>query len=213
MWEIFYNNSKVYINRWVISYADLVTLLLALFLVMYAVNNVEHKNNLQTQTQNTTIGEVKQTKFVEMPELQKELLKEFKNDNDVLLLKDSRGLIIRLKDDILFGSAEAQLQPNATEALNKIIDILSKIDNPVIIEGHTDSFPIKSAKYSSNWELSTARATSVIDYLVKSKRINPKRLSAVGYGEYAPVAENTSNSGRIKNRRVDIIILENNIGD
>lgn len=213
MRENYYNNSKDYINRWVISYADLVTLLLALFLVMYAVNNVEHKNNLQTQTQNTTIGEVKQTKFVEMPELQKELLKEFKNDNDVLLLKDSRGLIIRLKDDILFGSAEAQLQPNATEALNKIIDILSKIDNPVIIEGHTDSFPIKSAKYSSNWELSTARATSVIDYLVKSKRINPKRLSAVGYGEYTPVAENTSNSGRIKNRRVDIIILENNIGD
>ncbi len=213
MRENYYNNSKDYINRWVISYADLVTLLLALFLVMYAVNNVEHKNNLQTQTQNTTIGEVKQTKFVEMPELQKELLKEFKNDNDVLLLKDSRGLIIRLKDDILFGSAEAQLQPNATEALNKIIDILSKIDNPVIIEGHTDSFPIKSAKYSSNWELSTARATSVIDYLVASKRINPKRLSAVGYGEYAPVAENTSNSGRIKNRRVDIIILENNIGD
>lgn len=213
MRENYYNNSKDYINRWVISYADLVTLLLALFLVMYAVSNVEHKNNLQTQTQNTTIGEVKQTKFVEMPELQKELLKEFKNDNDVLLLKDSRGLIIRLKDDILFGSAEAQLQPNATEALNKIIDILSKIDNPVIIEGHTDSFPIKSAKYSSNWELSTARATSVIDYLVKSKRINPKRLSAVGYGEYAPVAENTSNSGRIKNRRVDIIILENNIGD
>ena len=213
MRENYYNNSKDYINRWVISYADLVTLLLALFLVMYAVNNVEHKNNLQTQTQNTPIGEVKQTKFVEMPELQKELLKEFKNDNDVLLLKDSRGLIIRLKDDILFGSAEAQLQPNATEALNKIIDILSKIDNPVIIEGHTDSFPIKSAKYSSNWELSTARATSVIDYLVKSKRINPKRLSAVGYGEYAPVAENTSNSGRIKNRRVDIIILENNIGD
>lgn len=213
MRENYYNNSKDYINRWVISYADLVTLLLALFLVMYAVNNVEHKNNLQTQTQNTTIGEVKQTKFVEMPELQKELLKEFKNDNDVLLLKDSRGLIIRLKDDILFGSAETQLQPNATEALNKIIDILSKIDNPVIIEGHTDSFPIKSAKYSSNWELSTARATSVIDYLVKSKRINPKRLSAVGYGEYAPVAENTSNSGRIKNRRVDIIILENNIGD
>ena len=213
MRENYYNTSKDYNNRWVLSYADLVTLLRALFLVMYAVNNVEHKNNLQTQTQNTTIGEVKQTKFVEMPELQKELLKEFKNDNDVLLLKDSRGLIIRLKDDILFGSAEAQLQPNATEALNKIIDILSKIDNPVIIEGHTDSFPIKSAKYSSNWELSTARATSVIDYLVKSKRINPKRLSAVGYGEYAPVAENTSNSGRIKNRRVDIIILENNIGD
>ena len=97
-----------------------------------------------------------------------------------------------------------------TATLDKIIDILSKIDNPAIIEGHTDSFPIKSEKYSSNWELSTARATSVINYLVNSKRINPKRLSAVGYGEYAPVAENTSNDGRMKNRRVDIIILDNN---
>ena len=213
MRENYYNNSKDYINRWVISYADLVTLLLALFLVMYAVNNVENKNNIQTTKQNTTIGEIKRYKPVEMPELQKELLNEFKNDNNVLLLKDSRGLIVRLKDDILFGSAETELQPEATESLNKILDILSKTDNPVIIEGHTDSLPIKSAKYSSNWELSTARATSVINYLVKSKRINPKRLSAVGYGEYAPVAENTSNSGRIKNRRVDIIILENNIGD
>ena len=69
---------------------------------------------------------------------------------------------------------------------------------------------LKSEKYSSNWELSTARATSVINYLVNSKRVNPKRLSAVGYGEYAPVAENTSNDGRMKNRRVDMIILDNN---
>lgn len=90
---------------------------------------------------------------------------------------------------------------------------MSKINNPVIIEGHTDSIPIKSGKYSSNWELSTARATSVINYIVASKRINPRRLSAVGYGEYVPIAENTSNSGRIKNRRVDIIILNNNIGE
>ena len=111
---------------------------------------------------------------------------------------------------MIFCLARQTLQTNSYHTLNKIIDILSKIDNPAIIEGHTDSFPIKSEKYSSNWELSTARATSVINYLVNSKRINPKRLSAVGYGEYAPVAENTSNDGRMKNRRVDIIILDNN---
>lgn len=212
MKESYYNNSKDYINRWVISYADLVTLLLALFLVMYAVNTA----NLKAQGQqgvNSIKVETRKDVPVKMPELQKELLKEFKNDENVILLKDTRGLIIRLKDDVLFGSAESGIQPESYPTLNKIIDILSKIDNPAIIEGHTDTFPIKSEKYSSNWELSTARATSVIDYLVKSKRINPKRLSAVGYGEYAPVAENTSNSGRMKNRRVDIIILDNNIGD
>lgn len=201
-----YNNSKDYINRWVISYADLVTLLLALFLVMYAVNTANLKNN----PPNKISTEIKEIKTVKMPKLQNELMKEFKNDKNVLLLKDSRGLIIRLHDDILFDSAGSTIQTNSYHTLNKIIDILSKTDNPAIIEGHTDSFPIKSEKYSSNWELSTARATSVINYLVASKRINPKRLSAVGYGEYAPVAENTSNDGRMKNRRVDIIILDNN---
>lgn len=209
-----YNNSKDYINRWVISYADLVTLLLALFLVMYAVNTANLKANATSKNNQTTINaEIKNQKVVKMPELQKELLTEFNNDDNVILLKDTRGLIIRLKDNILFGSAESEVQPEAYQTLNKIIDILSKIDNPVIIEGHTDSFPIKSEKYSSNWELSTARATSVINYLVESKRINPRRLSAVGYGEFAPIAENTSNSGRMKNRRVDIIILDNNTGD
>ena len=201
-----YNNSKDYINRWVISYADLVTLLLALFLVMYAVNTA----NLKNTPPNKINTEVKEITTVKMPKLQNALLKEFKNDENVLLLKDSRGLIIRLPDDILFGSADSTIQADSYTTLDKIIYILSKIDNPAIIEGHTDSFPIKSEKYSSNWELSTARATSVINYLVNSKRINPKRLSAVGYGEYAPVAENTSNDGRMKNRRVDIIILDNN---
>lgn len=209
-----YNNSKDYINRWVISYADLVTLLLALFLVMYAINTANLKANAVGKNNATINTELKKIQTVKMPELEKELISELKNDENVVLLKDTRGLIIRLKDNILFGSAESEIQPEAYKTLNKVIDILSKIDNPVIIEGHTDSFPIKSEKYSSNWELSTARATSVIDYLVDSKRINPRRLSAVGYGEFVPVAENTSNSGRTKNRRVDIIIiLNNNTGD
>ena len=208
-----YSNSKDYINRWVISYADLVTLLLALFLVMYAVNTANLKANAIGKNNVIINSELKKVQPVKMPELQKELLSAFKNDENVILLKDTRGLIIRFKDSILFGSAETQIQPEAYMTLNKVIDILSKIDNPVIIEGHTDSLPIKSEKYSSNWELSTARASSVIDYLVDSKRINPRRLSAVGYGEFVPIAENTSNSGRTKNRRVDIIILNSNIGE
>ncbi len=209
-----YSNSKDYINRWVISYADLVTLLLALFLVMFAVNNAELKAKAGEKTNSTRISaEIKKEKPVKMPELEKEILNEFQNDNGIILLKDTRGVIVRMNDEILFGSAETEIQPEGIQTLNKVIDILSKINNPVIIEGHTDSVPIKSNKYSSNWELSTARATSVIDYLVQSKRINPRRLSAVGYGEFVPVADNTSNSGRMKNRRVDIIILDNNTGD
>jgi len=209
----YYNNSKDYINRWIISYADLVTLLLALFLVMFAVNNSNTKTKEIIQTNPSIQMTGINSKQVKMPTLEKELIKEFKTNEAVILLKDTRGLILRLDDNILFGSAESTIQKKSYDTLNKIIDILSKIDNPVIIEGHTDSLPIKSEKYASNWELSTARATSVIDYLVSSNRINPKRLSAVGYGEYVPIAENTSNSGRTKNRRVDIIILDNNTGD
>ena len=138
-----YNNSKDYINRWVISYADLVTFLLALFLVMYAVNTA----NLKNTPPNKINTEVKEITTVKMPKLQNELMKEFKNDENVLLLKDSRGLIIRLKDDILFGSADSTIQTNSYPTLDKIIDILSKTDNPAIIEGHTDSFQIKSEKY------------------------------------------------------------------
>ena len=212
MRESLYSNSKDYINRWIISYADLVTLLLALFIVMYAINNADLKTKLNLKS-STLISDIKKEKVVNMPDLQKELLKEFKNNKDILLLKDYRGLIVRFHDDILFESADADIQEKSYGNLNKIIDILSKINNPVIIEGHTDSIPYNSTKYSSNWELSTARAASVINYLVKDNRINPKRLSAVGYGEYVPVAENTSDSGRMKNRRVDIIILNNNIGE
>lgn len=207
MKENYYNNSKDYINRWVISYADLMTLLLALFLVMYAMNVSGTKTKAAPPQTKIKVTEKIATKS--SMELSKELLKTFQNDKDVTLLKDHRGIVVRVNDSLLFGNAESDIQQNSYGKLNKIIDILSKIDNPVIIEGHTDSSPIKSVKYKSNWELSTARATSVIDYLVQSKKINPRRLSAVGYGEYMPIAENTSNSGRTKNRRVDIIILNN----
>ncbi len=207
MRENYYNNSKDYINRWVISYADLVTLLLALFLAMYAINVTDNKQH--PTGHNPYSPDVTMVKTATSPELQKTLLKTFQNDRDITLLKDPRGVIIRVNDEILFGNAESSVQKNSYATMNKIIDILSKINNPVIIEGHTDSSPIKSVKYTSNWELSTARATSVIDYLVSSKKINPRRLSAVGYGEYMPIAENTSNSGRMRNRRVDIIILNN----
>ena len=77
----------------------------------------------------------------------------------------------------------------------------------MLIEGHTDAMPIKSEKYPSNWELSTARATNIIKYLTQTHKFPPDRLSAVGYGEYMPIAENTSPQGRAKNRRVDIIVL------
>ncbi|UKI40590.1 MAG: OmpA family protein [Candidatus Melainabacteria bacterium] len=116
-----------------------------------------------------------------------------------------------MKDTLLFDSASAEIKPNSLDTISDIANFLTTVDNPVIIEGHTDSIPIKNSIYATNWELSSARAINLIKYLTENYKLSPKRLSAVGYGEYAPIYDNTTNKGREKNRRVDIIILDNKI--
>ena len=125
-------------------------------------------------------------------------------------MKEKKGTVIRLNDTILFDSGSAIIKSDAKTILNEVAYFLKDINNPIIIEGHTDSNPIFTEKYASNWELSTARATNIIKYFTQEFNFNPKRLSALGYGEYAPIADNTSFKGREKNRRVDIIILSKN---
>lgn len=199
----YYVNSKDYINRWVVSYADFVTMLLALFMVMYAVLRIDNQKLMQFQNnmQQTFTNGPNVTKY-------KLLSNNLSKSKSVKLIKSDKGIIIRVNNKVLFDEGAASIKPEAEGTLNEIIKVLTKIDNPVIIEGHTDSTPIRNAKYPSNWELSTARATNIISYIVKQGVISPKRLSAVGYGEYMPISNNTTISGRMLNRRVDIIVLE-----
>lgn len=217
----YYTNSKDYINRWIVSYADFVTMLLALFMVMFAISQLDNQKllELQAKLQKTFSDEPKienVTKYHKIVEgsqsystqnLKMLFEKSLSQSNSIKLIKADRGLIVRVSDKMLFDEGSAQIKPQAKKALSEIIKVLTKIDNPVIIEGHTDSIPIKNAKFPSNWELSTARATNIISYLTKNSKILPKRLCAVGYGEFYPIADNTSISGRILNRRVDIIVL------
>ena len=214
----YYTNSKDYINRWVVSYADFVTMLLALFMVMYAVLRVDNQKLLEFQNKmNHTFAPIENvTKYQanqsinpsKNVDVEKILRENISQSKSIKLLKSDKGLIIRVNNKMLFDEGSADIKKDARKTLNEIIKVLTKIDNPVIIEGHTDSTPIKNAKYPSNWELSTARATNIISYLMKTGEISPKRLCAVGYGEYMPVSNNTSNNGRMLNRRVDIIVLE-----
>lgn len=199
----YYSNSKDYINRWVVSYADLVTMLLALFMVLFAISQNISKHQAKIISENAIIEQVEQME--ELKVLFNEIIA--KNEN-IKYLQDGRGLVLRLNNSILFDAGSADIKKDAIVTIDEIIDTIAKIDNNIIVEGHTDSTPIKNKKYPSNWELSTARATNIIAYMIKSKKIEPKRLSAVGYGEYMPVADNTSNEGRLLNRRVDIIILK-----
>ncbi len=215
----YYSNSKDYINRWVVSYADFVTMLLALFMVMYASNGINTKELSKVIQKTFGIEQVLSDKEVSEPievpvdknqELYENLKGKFNSDTSLSVVKESRGIIIRINDTMLFDEGSAIIKSEAKSTLEKITSELTAIDNPIIIEGHTDTIPIKNDKYPSNWELSTARATHIIKYLTESKQISPTRLSAVGYGEYMPIDANTTSSGRAKNRRVDIIVLSKN---
>lgn len=120
---------------------------------------------------------------------------------------DTRGLVITLNNAILFDSGSADIKDSNTEALLHIAKIVNTLDNYIRIEGHTDNVPIQSSAYPSNWELSTARASRVVRLFVDEGNVAPDKVMAVGYGEFKPIADNSTPEGREKNRRIDIIIL------
>ena len=128
-------------------------------------------------------------------------------ENQVKLTIDTRGLVISLKDTEFFDSGQATVRSASTPLLDKIIAAINQYTNSIRIEGHTDSIPIQTSAFPSNWELSTARATNIVRYLVNSHAFSPDKLSAIGYGEYRPIADNQTAEGRQKNRRVDLVIL------
>lgn len=140
--------------------------------------------------------------------LEERLSREIQDKEISLNMKD-KGLVISFVADVLFDSGQAKIKPAAYASLNKVAQVLQEnVPNLNIgIEGHTDNVPIKISHWKSNWELSTARALSVLHYLVDRKGISPDRISAIGYGEYRPVAANDTREGRQLNRRVEIVIL------
>ena len=171
----------------------------------------------EIESLNKQVGELKMTEdeLFKLKEayaaLEKSLSKEISEEN-VHLGIEGKGLVITIVDSILFDSGKAKLRSPASKTLDKVAKVCREVvaDREVGIEGHTDNQPIKYSGWKSNWELSTARATSVLHYLAQ-KGISPERLSATGYGEFRPVASNKSVEGRQKNRRVEIVILPGKI--
>ena len=140
--------------------------------------------------------------------LKAELENKLKGIEGVSLSMEERGLVITFLDEILFDSGKEKIRSEAFPALDKVASVITSkaADLNVGIEGHTDNEPIKYSGWKTNWELSTARSTSVLHYLLE-KGVLPEKLAAIGYGEYRPVDSNDTPEGRRKNRRVEIVIL------
>jgi len=225
-------------ERWLVSYADFVTLLFAFFVVMYASAQMDQKKAgrlsvaIESAFQqlgifqadghkpgkiphkiplsgNRTPGDTSQTKedlAAVQGELENALLAEIKR-KEVAIHLEPDGLVISLREAGFFDSGSATMKAQAEDAFRRVAQVLQEHPYGVRIEGHTDTVPIHNSQFASNWELSTTRATELVKLLIEQHGISAERLSAAGYAEFHPVADNATAKGRQLNRRVDIVIL------
>ncbi len=153
--------------------------------------------------------------FRKLKEKLEEFLEENGLENDVLVTLENRGLILRFQDSVLFDSGSAELKSSSKELLIYLSQFLLEPEFEskfVRVEGHTDTDPLRpNSRYETNWELSVARASNVVRYLIEEINLEPRRFSASGYGEYHPVEDNDTAEDKAKNRRVDIVILKSEL--
>ena len=207
-----------------ITYADLITLLLGLFIILYAISNIDvvkyekmmaalgnvfgTKNETVGLISNSNTGGSRISPIQALRGSLQSVIDQYGYGENVKLLEDKRGITIRILDNILFTSGDAELNPKAESILHKLALVLKKVPNDIRVEGHTDNIPIKNNLFPSNWQLSVARATNTAYYLMKNEGLSPEKVSIVGYAEYKPIATNDTPEGRALNRRVDIVILK-----
>ncbi len=213
--------------RWLLTYADMITLMLALFIILFAISTIS-KVKFQAFAKDISAGFDNQWAVNQPPQggsnetqtfnassripvIQKELQQYVSRNhlqNQVQIRLDRRGLVITLlSDKSYYDSGSAQMRPQTKEILDEVDVFLKKNDNLIRVEGNTDNVPINTAEYPSNWELSTARAVNVVRYLVEHDHLSPVRISASGYGEFHPRTDNSTPASRQANRRVDIVLL------
>lgn len=211
-------------DRYLITYADLITLLLGLFIILYAMSKIDSEKYEKViyamsdifghngravgkMTETTSIGDLVEP-IVELKNKLNNVIVENNLASDISLIESERGITVRIQDKILFKSGDAALGERPRYILGKISKVLNKLDNDIRVEGHTDDRPISTAQFPSNWHLSIQRATNTAYYLMESEGIDPERVSVVGYSEYKPIVPNDSPEHRAQNRRVDIVILK-----
>ena len=216
-------------ERWLISYADFITLLFAFFVVMYSSSSVHEGKyravadsvneafhpvialsssniRLTSKQSGTAMFDTGLKLFFKYRKMEEEV-RAMDPSGQISLIKDRRGTVIRIENSLAFETGQAEILPVFSEKLDKIAELIAALPNPVQVEGHTDNIPIKTPVYPSNWELSTARAMSIVRYFVDRHAMDPQRFSVSGYGEFRPIGTNDSPEGRAKNRRVEIVVI------
>jgi chemotaxis protein MotB len=241
-------------ERWLLTYADMITLLVAFFIMLYAMSVMskqkfeqlalsvrsgfdgnqhmqavelspgtgimqsnemiapEHITLIRRPTPDTSAADAQKAQEEEEMQNLKAKIDAVANKQGIAtamqVTETSRGLDIRiLADRLLFNKGQGALRPDAGPLLTKIAQVLNSVPNDIAVEGHTDDLPISTPEYPSNWELSTSRATNVLRFMVEQGGVSADRVCAAGYADTRPVVPNTGEDNRMKNRRVDIVIL------
>ena len=215
------------VDGWVMTYADMMSLLLTFFVLIVSFSSLQQSKFKQAaqslqeafgifQHQESIIefqnpmypDRYNETEnadvYYEMQELEQVIL-ESGLDREVEIQLQENGVMFRIQAPFLFGSGLAELRDEPQNVLNELSVLFKKFPYLIRIEGHTDSIPINSERYPSNWELSSARAVTVARYF-QGLGLPPERIAATGYGEYHPIEDNSSAQGRQKNRRVEIFL-------
>ena len=211
--------------RWLLTYADLITLLLIMFILLYsaATQDISKFKNLAQYLRAAFGGVLQQgPTFLQgqgdriIPDLVQRMVAATESAGTGTggqapqVFKNERGIVVRLMtDNVLYDLGSAEISPAMQQILDAIASPIKEANLPVLVEGHTDDLPVKSGKrYVDNMELSALRAAKVVRYLIEKGKVPPERLSAVGYAQYRPIAPNNSTENRKRNRRIDIVILE-----
>lgn len=221
-------------DRYLITYADLITLLLGLFVILYASAQVDESKYKEMSSAfaeafksegkqevdgkgilpghkqgvpNSVLPHLKTKSISEMENKAEEVLGSFIRNSGIKIQKTGESLVITLPELLLFSSGKADLQAGGQELLDSLASLLSGADMLISVDGHTDSNPIKSFRYESNWHLSTARALNV-GYSLAGRGVPEQYLVVRGFGSQRPIGDNSTEDGRLRNRRVEVTLTE-----
>ena len=217
------NRHQVHDNeeRWLLTYADLITLLLGLFVILYSISKVDAGKYAEISSALNGVFGAPRGVLTGTPamlsqpsderedianELEAALNPEGKQ-LPISVTTNERGVTVHIMEEMLFASGSADMKQASLPAMDTLAGVLRRLKNDLRVEGHTDNVPINTPQFPSNWHLSVARALNVAYYLIQRHGLLQERVSVVGYSEYRPLVPNDSPERRARNRRVDIVIL------